>query len=68
MYSILILKSTATYQYFIDEETGEPYKAATLGDVQDKVAELLKTYTLGRLVVVKNCVITANVTVEEAVE
>lgn len=68
MYSILILKSTATYQYYLDPETGEQYKAGTLGDVQEKVAELLKDYTLGRLVVVKNCVITANIVVEEATE
>lgn len=68
MYSILILKSATTYQYYLDPDTGEQYKAATLGDVQDKVAELLKDYTLGRLVVVKNCIITANIVVEEATE
>lgn len=68
MYSILILKSTATYQYYLDPDTGEQYKAGTLGDVEAKIAELLENYTLGRLVVVKNCVITANIAVEEATE
>lgn len=67
MYSILILKSQSTYQYYLNED-GEIYKASTLGDVQDKIAELLHTYTLDRMVVVKNCVITAGITVEEATE
>lgn len=65
MYSILILKSQATYQYYLNDD-GEIYKAGTLGDVQDKVAELLHTYTLDRMVVVKNCIITPTITVEEA--
>ena len=68
MYSILIQKTGTTYQYYADENTGEQYKAASLEDVQDKVAELLNSYTLGRLIVVKNCIINANITVEEAVE
>ena len=68
MYSILILKSTSAYCYYLDPETGEKYKAATLDDVQDKIAELLQEYTLAKLEVVKNCVITANIVVEEAVE
>ena len=67
MYSILILKSQSTYQYYLNDD-GEIYKASTLGDVQDKIAELLHTYTLDRMVVVKNCVITAGITVEEATE
>ena len=67
MYSILILKSQSTYQYYLNED-GEIYKASTLGDVQDKIAELLHTYTLDRMVVVKNCVLTAGITVEEATE
>ncbi len=68
MYSILIQKSETAYQFYIDEATGEKYKAATVEEVQDKIAELLKVYTLGRIVAVKNCVITANIKVEEAVE
>jgi hypothetical protein len=67
MYSILILKSQATYQYYLNDDN-TIYKAGTLGDVQAKVAELLHSYTLDRMVVVKNCIVTADITVEEAAE
>lgn len=67
MYSILIkLTNTSADRYkFLTNIDGSVYTADTLEAVQAKVAELLNDYTLGTIKVVKNCIITNNITVEE---
>lgn len=63
MYSILIL-SNSKYVYYLNSD-GTIYTANDLATIGQKVAELLKSYTLSQLTVVKNCIITSNITVEE---
>lgn len=67
MYSILIkLTNTSADRYkFLTNSDGSVYTANTLEEVQTKVAELLNDYTLGTIKVVKNCIITNSITVEE---
>ena len=67
MYSILIkLTNTSADRYkFLTNSDGSVYTADTLEEVQTKVAELLNDYTLGTIKVVKNCIITNSITVEE---
>ena len=67
MYSILIkLTNTSADRYkFLTNSDGSIYTADTLEAVQAKVAELLNDYTLGTIKVVKNCIITNSITVEE---
>jgi hypothetical protein len=67
MYSILIkLTNTSADRYkFLTNIDGSVYTADTLEAVQTKVAELLNDYTLGTIKVVKNCIITNSITVEE---
>jgi hypothetical protein len=67
MYSILIkLTNTSADRYkFLTNSDGSVYTADTLEEVQTKVAELLSDYTLGTIKVVKNCIITNSITVEE---
>jgi len=67
MYSILIkLTNTSADRYkFLTNIDGSVYTADTLEAVQAKVAELLNDYTLGTIKVVKNCIITNSITVEE---
>lgn len=67
MYSILIkLTNTSADRYkFLTNTDGSVYTADTLETVQAKVAELLNDYTLGTIKVVKNCIITNSITVEE---
>lgn len=67
MYSILIkLTNTSADRYkFLTNSDGSVYTADTLEEVQAKVAELLSDYTLGTIKVVKNCIITNSITVEE---
>ena len=67
MYSILLKVSTSQgerWKYLLDDE-GEIYTEDELTNVQTKVVELLSTYVLGDIKVIKNCVITADITVEE---
>lgn len=63
MYSILIL-SNSKYTYYLNSD-GSVYTADDLTTVGSKVADLLSTYTLSQLKVVKNCTITNAITVEE---
>ena len=67
MYSILIkLTNTSADRYkFLTNIDGSVYTADTLEAVQAKVAELLNDYTLGTIKVVKNCIITNSITIEE---
>lgn len=67
MYSILIkLTNTSADRYkFLTNSDGSVYTANTLEEIQAKVAELLSDYTLGTIKVVKNCIITNSITVEE---
>ena len=66
MYSIFI-KTTSSdkYSYYLNSD-GEIYTTDSLEALGEKIGELLDTYTLERIVPVKNCVVTRNITVEEA--
>ena len=65
MYSILIKKPESTYYSYYKTSSDEIYTASSLEVVQDKIVDLLDTYLLSQLVVVKNCIIEADVTVSE---
>lgn len=67
MYSILIKVTTSSavkWKFYTTDE-GVIYTANDLTEVQTKVVELLDTYLLSELKVVKNCIITSSVTIEE---
>lgn len=67
MYSILIkvTTSSAIKWKFLTDDQGVIYTANDLETVQTKVVELLNTYLLSEIKVVKNCVITSSITIEE---
>lgn len=67
MYSILIKLTTSTSDRykFLTNIDGTVYTANTLEEIQLKVVELLENYTLSMIKVVKNCIITNEVTVQE---
>ena len=67
MYSILLKLTNTTadrYKYLLDNND-EIYVADTLAEVETKVQELLNDYLLSNIKVVKNCIITSTITVEE---
>lgn len=67
MYSILLKVSTSQgerWKYLLDDE-GEIYTEDELTNVQTKVVELLNENLLSNIKVVKNCIITSTITVEE---
>ena len=64
MYSILI-SNNSKYTYYTNSD-GSNYVAEDLVAVGAKVMELLSTYTLNQITVVKNCIITGTIEVEEA--
>lgn len=67
MYSILLKLTNTTadrYKYLLDNND-EIYVADTLTEVETKVQELLNDYLLSNIKVVKNCIITSTITVEE---
>lgn len=67
MYSILLKLTNTTadrYKYLTDDND-EIYVADTLAEVEAKVQELLNDYLLSNIKVIKNCIITSTITVEE---
>ena len=70
MYSILlkVKTSTATRWKYLTNSKGEIYVENDLANVEAKVVELLNDYLLSDIKVVKNCVITNTITVEEVEE
>lgn len=67
MYSILLKLTNSTvdrYKYLTNSD-GSIYIEDDILNVQAKIVELLNDYTLGTIKVVKNCIITNNVTVQE---
>ncbi len=67
MYSILLKLTNTTadrYKYLTDAN-GNIYTADTLAEVQTKVEELLNENLLSNIKVVKNCIITSTIIVEE---
>jgi hypothetical protein len=68
MYSILIkLNTTSDNRWkFLTGDGGAIYEASTLADVEAKVGELLQTNLLSAIKVVKNCIITDTISVEES--
>ena len=67
MYSILIKlnNSTVDRYKFLTNGDGTVYVENDITAVQAKVIELLNDYTLSTIKVVKNCIITNDVTVQE---
>ncbi len=67
MYSILLKVSTSTADRwkFLSNQDGTIYVENDLANVQTKVAELMQTTILSNIKVVKNCVITSTITIEE---
>ena len=67
MYSILLkLTNTTADRYkYLTNDNGNIYTADTLAEVQTKVEELLNENLLSNIKVVKNCIITSSITVEE---
>lgn len=67
MYSILIkvTTSSAIKWKFLTDDQGVIYTANDLETVQTKVVELLNTYLLSEIKVIKNCIITSSITIEE---
>ena len=67
MYSILLKVSTSTTERwkFLSNQDGTIYVENDLANVQTKVAELMQTTILSNIKVVKNCVITSTITIEE---
>jgi hypothetical protein len=66
MYSVLIKvgSSLEKYSYLLNSD-GTIYTANDLETIGAKIAEMLETYTLSQMKVVKNCTITNNITIEE---
>lgn len=68
MYSILLkVASGDKYSYYLNTN-GEVYTTNSLETLGSKVAELLNTYTLDRIVPIKNCNVKNNITIEEVEE
>ena len=70
MYSILlkVTGSSTTKWKFLTDSEGVIYVENDLSAVQDKVVELLDSYLLSDIKVIKNCVITSSITIEEVEE
>ena len=67
MYSILIKGNSGDKLSYYLNTDGTIYTAGSLTLLQDKVAELLNTYPLEKIVPIKNCIVTNNVVIIEAV-
>lgn len=67
MYSILLKlqSSTADRWKYLTNSDGSVYIESDLAQVEAKISELLNTYTLNSIRVVKNCVITNAITIVE---
>lgn len=66
MYSIFIKSNSGDrFTYYLNSD-GEIYTTDDLTVLGEKIGDLLKTYTLDKIVPVKNCIITKNIVVEEA--
>lgn len=67
MYSILLKVATSSsikWKFLTDSE-GVIYVENDLENVQAKVVELLDSYLLSDIKVIKNCTITSSITIEE---
>ena len=69
MYSILIkIKNCRSIRwYYLKNEDGTVYVEDDLLKVQDKVRHLLNDYLLSDIQVIKNYIITEDVTIEEVI-
>ena len=70
MYSILLKVATSSsikWKFLTDSE-GVIYVENDLENVQAKVVELLDSYLLSDIKVIKNCTITSSITIEEVEE
>ena len=67
MYSILLKVTTSTAERwkYLTNGDGTIYVENDLANVQTKIGELMQSYLLSEIKVVKNCVITSMITVEE---
>lgn len=64
MYSILVEKGTNTFNYALDETTGEKF-AGSLADTKAKFMELLNKYPISKLTVVHNTTVTNDMTITD---
>ena len=67
MYSILLKVTTSTsdrWKYLLNND-GSVYTESDMNKVQLKVTELMETNLLSNIKVIKNCIITSNITIEE---
>lgn len=64
MYSILRKNGASSFVYVIDEGTGKPF-AGNLAETKELFNELLQTYPISSLVIVHNCNVTAELTIED---
>ena len=66
MYSILLKTNLASdkFSYYLKND-GQIYTTDSLDALGEKIVELLKTYTLGQIIPIKNCVITTTIAVQE---
>ena len=68
MYSILLRLQNSTsakrYKFLVDNQ-GAPVLFNTIEEVEEKVQELMDTYLIHDIEVVKKCVITSLISVEE---
>lgn len=67
MYSILLKTNLASdkFSYYLKSD-GQIYTTDSLDSLGEKIVELLKTYTLGQIIPVKNCIVTTTIAVQEA--
>jgi hypothetical protein len=59
------MNSTVDRYKFLTNSDGTIYVEDDLTLVQNKVVELLNDYTLGTIKVIKNCIITNDITIQE---
>ena len=64
MYSILRKNGNTSYVYVLDEATEKPF-VGNLAETKEKFNELLQTYPISALVIVHNCNVTADLTIED---
>jgi|GEM_PF-4939455 len=65
MYSILVKSGNNAFQY-VKGEDGQPFKGDDM-ETKEKVRELMEDKPIGNIVVVKNTILTVDLTIEDEV-
>ena len=66
MYSILILNSSGSYDYVLDDDSA--VWTGTLAEAKTKVGKLLNTTTINKIKVVHNTTLTADIGIVDVTE